>query len=82
MLKGVYSQKIYSGADRRPQKAIARPKRPNRPAAQKEKIMDQKYSVEVEGLGIKISTGSIAKQANGSVTISMGETNLLIGFCQ
>ena len=40
--------------------------------------MDQKYSVEVEGLGIKISTGSIAKQANGSVTISMGETNLLV----
>lgn len=41
-------------------------------------IMDQKYSVEVPDLGIQISTGSIAKQANGSVTISMGETNLLV----
>lgn len=40
--------------------------------------MDQKYSVEVPDLGIQISTGSIAKQANGSVTISMGETNLLV----
>lgn len=40
--------------------------------------MDQKYMVDVEGLGIKISTGSIAKQANGAVTISLGETNLLV----
>ncbi|MBE6414226.1 MAG: polyribonucleotide nucleotidyltransferase [Verrucomicrobiaceae bacterium] len=40
--------------------------------------MEQKYSVEVEDLGIQISTGTIAKQANGSVTISMGETNLLV----
>ena len=34
--------------------------------------MDQQYSVEVKDLGIKISTGTIAKQANGSVTISLG----------
>lgn len=40
--------------------------------------MDQKYSVEVPDLGIKISTGSIAKQANGAVVISKGETNLLV----
>ncbi len=40
--------------------------------------MEQKYSVEVEDLGIKISTGTIAKQANGSVTINLGDTNLLV----
>ena len=34
--------------------------------------------VEVEDLGIKFSTGTIAKQANGSVVISLGETNLLV----
>ena len=34
--------------------------------------------VDVEGLGIKISTGTMAKQANGSVTISLGDTNLLV----
>lgn len=40
--------------------------------------MKQKYSVTVEGLGINISTGSIAKQANGAVTISLGETTLFV----
>ncbi len=40
--------------------------------------MEQEYSVEVKDLGIKISTGTIAKQANGSVTISLGETTLLV----
>ena len=34
--------------------------------------------VEVEDLGIKFSTGTKAKQANGSVVISLGETNLLV----
>ncbi len=40
--------------------------------------MEQKYSVEVADLGIKISTGTIAKQANGAVVISKGDTNLLV----
>ena len=40
--------------------------------------MKQKYSVEVKDLGITISTGTIAKQANGSVTISIGETTLFV----
>ena len=40
--------------------------------------MNQKYGVEVEDLGIKITTGSMAKQANGAVTISLGETTLLV----
>lgn len=40
--------------------------------------MKQKHSVTVDGLGITISTGSIAKQANGAVTISLGETTLFV----
>ena len=40
--------------------------------------MKQQYSVEVKDLGITISTGTIAKQANGSVTISIGETTLFV----
>ncbi len=44
----------------------------------KEKIMKQKYSVEVKDLDMTISTGTIARQANGSVTISVGETTLFV----
>lgn len=40
--------------------------------------MKQKYSVEVKDLDMTISTGTIAKQANGSVTISVGETTLFV----
>lgn len=40
--------------------------------------MEQKYNVEVKDLGIKISTGTIAKQASGSVTISLGETTVFV----
>ncbi len=40
--------------------------------------MKQKYSVEVEDLGITISSGSIARQADGAVTIQKGETVLLV----
>ncbi|MFI3290670.1 MAG: polyribonucleotide nucleotidyltransferase [Opitutales bacterium] len=40
--------------------------------------MKQKYSVEVPDMGITISTGTIAKQASGSVTIQIGETTLLV----
>jgi len=40
--------------------------------------MNQKYSVTVEDLGITISTGSIARQASGAVTISKGETTVLV----
>lgn len=36
--------------------------------------MQQKYSVTVEEYGITISTGTIARQANGAVTISCGGT--------
>ena len=36
--------------------------------------MKQKHSVTIDELGITISTGSIARLANGAVTISKGET--------
>ncbi len=41
-------------------------------------MTNQKYSVTVEDLGITISTGSLAKQANGAVTISLGETCVFV----
>ncbi|MEQ9823716.1 MAG: polyribonucleotide nucleotidyltransferase [Puniceicoccaceae bacterium] len=40
--------------------------------------MKQKYSVDVEGMDITISTGSLALQASGSVVISMGETSVFV----
>lgn len=40
--------------------------------------MKQKYSVDVEGMDISISTGSLALQASGSVVISMGETSVFV----
>lgn len=40
--------------------------------------MNQKHSVTVDGLGITFSTGDIAKQASGAVTVSLGETNLFV----
>lgn len=40
--------------------------------------MKQKYSVQVPDLGITISTGTIAKQANGSVTIQLGDTTVFV----
>ena len=43
--------------------------------------MKQKYHQIVENLGIEISTGSIAKQANGSVTIQLGETTVFVSAC-
>lgn len=41
-------------------------------------MTNQKYTVTVEDLGITISTGSLAKQANGSVTITLGETCVFV----
>lgn len=38
----------------------------------------QKFSEEVEGFGIKFSSGSLAKQANGAVTIQLGETTVFV----
>lgn len=40
--------------------------------------MKQKHSVTVESLGITINTGSIAKLANGAVTIEKGETQVFV----
>jgi polyribonucleotide nucleotidyltransferase len=41
-------------------------------------MLKQKYSVTVEDYGITLESGSIAKQANGAVTITLGETTLLV----
>ena len=40
--------------------------------------MKQKYNVSVEGLGIEISTGTLAGLASGAVTIRQGETELFV----
>ena len=41
-------------------------------------MLKQKYSVTVEEYGITIETGTVAKQANGSVTIQSGETTVFV----
>lgn len=43
--------------------------------------MKQEFSVEVEGMGIEIATGSVANLANGAVTITLGETVLFVSVC-
>jgi polyribonucleotide nucleotidyltransferase len=40
--------------------------------------MKQQHSVTIEELGITISTGSLARLANGSVTIRKGETTVFV----
>ncbi len=40
--------------------------------------MKQKYHVTAEGLGIEISTGTIAGLAGGAVTITKGETEIFV----
>jgi polyribonucleotide nucleotidyltransferase len=40
--------------------------------------MKQKYEVEVAEFGLKFSTGTLAKQANGAVLVTMGGTNVLV----
>ncbi|HSH09061.1 MAG TPA: polyribonucleotide nucleotidyltransferase [Oceanipulchritudo sp.] len=41
-------------------------------------MLKQKYSVTVEEYGITIETGTIAKQANGAITIQLGETTVFV----
>lgn len=41
-------------------------------------MLKQKHSVTVEEYGIVFETGTLAKQANGAVTIQLGETNLFV----
>lgn len=40
--------------------------------------MNQEFSVTVPGLGFSISTGSIARQANGAVTVRQGDTVMFV----
>jgi polyribonucleotide nucleotidyltransferase len=43
--------------------------------------MNQKHTVEVPGLGMKFTTGSIAQLANGAVNVNVGETNVFVTAC-
>lgn len=43
--------------------------------------MIQKNSVTVDDLGITFSTGDLAKLSNGAVTVTTGETSLLVSAC-
>ena len=40
--------------------------------------MNQKHTVTVPGLGITIATGTLAKFANGAVTVTVGETTVFV----
>jgi polyribonucleotide nucleotidyltransferase len=40
--------------------------------------MNQKHTVTVPGLGIKFATGTLAKFANGAVTVTVGETTVFV----
>ncbi len=44
-------------------------------------MLKQKHSVTVEDLGITFETGTLAKQANGAVTVQMGETIVMVAAC-
>lgn len=41
-------------------------------------MLKQKYAQEVEGLNITLETGTLAMQANGSVTARLGETTVFV----
>ncbi|HEX2101878.1 MAG TPA: polyribonucleotide nucleotidyltransferase, partial [Candidatus Synoicihabitans sp.] len=40
--------------------------------------MNNKQTVEVPGMGLKFTTGDMAKFANGAVTVTQGETNVFV----
>jgi polyribonucleotide nucleotidyltransferase len=40
--------------------------------------MNNKQTIEVPGMGLKFTTGDMAKFANGAVTVSLGETNVFV----
>ena len=40
--------------------------------------MKHKYEVSVEEFGMKFCTGTLAKQANGAVWVTSGETSILV----
>jgi len=41
-------------------------------------MLTQKHAVTVDAYGMKIETGTLAKQANGSITIQVGETTVFV----
>lgn len=45
------------------------------------KIMIEKFTIEVGGHTLAFETGKLAKQANGSVQVTQGETSILVTAC-
>lgn len=41
-------------------------------------MLNQKHTVKIDELGITLATGTLAKQANGAVTITLGETCVFV----
>ncbi|MGX8717201.1 MAG: polyribonucleotide nucleotidyltransferase, partial [bacterium] len=41
-------------------------------------MLNQKYSVQVNGMDLSFSTGSLAQRANGSVTVRSGDTIVFV----
>ncbi len=41
-------------------------------------MLKQKHSISIDELGITIETGTLAKQANGSVTVKLGDTIVFV----
>jgi polyribonucleotide nucleotidyltransferase len=44
-------------------------------------MFKQKNSVSVEGMAMTFESGTLAKQANGSVTVRLGETTVFVAAC-
>src|SRR5947209_11833862 len=44
-------------------------------------IMSHKVEIDLQGSKISLETGKIAKQANGSVVVSSGESVVLVTVC-
>jgi polyribonucleotide nucleotidyltransferase len=47
----------------------------------REEVMSQIYDVEIGGKSLIIETGRLATQANGSITVALGETVVLVTAC-
>ncbi len=44
-------------------------------------MLKQKYAVTADGMNMTFETGTLAKQANGSVTVRLGETTVFVAAC-
>ncbi len=44
-------------------------------------MFQQKFAVQADGMPLTFETGTLAQQANGSVTVRMGETTVFVSAC-